>query len=702
MAELDIFTDTTADDTTWMADAFAEAYQEADAMFTRGEDGFWYNQDGERVYAYNQAGELGDVSENYYIYDPEGKGLTYSAGVAGVNEQGLPVQYLTEAEIRAQWDAEEGMGITKGQFDSFDEYFAYIQEVDALVNSPEYLAQQERRNAIVAEAWANMTPQQIQEALKDSDGRYNYTNLPPGVQEQIDAELGDYEGVLQQQWQDIRKKYDVEDVYRSEEGDVYQWNGYAYEKTFKAPQADFMDYVKLGGAILVGAIAGPAAANAFGGGFLGGAIGGATGSALSQIIVNGEVDPTKLAQAALTGGFGALANAAIAGELAGTDLDNAIWDLAGQTGMSYEQTARILEGVVNGTVTGSDLANMVGGAISGWSSTKMQEWLRNTYGDTVDIDNWFREGDSNIPVEAFDPVFKTAFQAAVDGGVSDSDLLNMAFDYFKAGGDIDFTLPGTPDAFFNWLTAKFPEFQFKKGDWGIEQDESGRWVVTGRLPEVDGEPIDLEIPKPECLEGESWSELLQKCVPDLPKIEDDLCDEGQILNEMGVCVDIELPKIEDDLCDEGQILNEMGVCVDLPKIEDDLCDEGQVLNELGVCVDLPKIEDDLCDEGQVLNELGVCVDLPEFDYNPCDEGQVLNELGLCEDIDLPSTSGSGINVDWKPIKVDTNLYTPVSIPGIRPTPKKDYVAALDGLFSRNLPTTSQSPLSLNGMFEKIV
>jgi len=674
MAELDIFTDTTADDTVTYdygsgvitnplqsvsAEDFEAAYAEADAGVILGEDGLYYNEEGERLYRFNPARELGDVGRGSGTWDEDPTtGMTYSYGALS-GDEGIQT-WVTEAELREMWDAKQGMGVTKQQFDSFDQYMSYVNEVDTLVNSPEYQAAEQRARQIAYLGAAN--------GLR-----------PDEVQAQIDAELGDVLGGFQQQWQGIRNSYGVEDVYRNEDGDIFKWNGYAYVKTYKTPQVEFMDYLKLGGAVLVGAIAGPAAANAFGGGFLGGAIGGATGSALSQIIVNGEVDPTKLAQAALTGGFGALANAAIAGELAGTDLDNAIWDLAGQTGMSYEQTARILEGVVNGTVTGSDLANMVGGAISGWSSTKMQEWLRNTYGDTVDIDNWFREGDSNIPVEAFDPIFKTAFQAAVDGGVSESDLLNMAFDYFKAGGDIDFTLPGTPDVFFNWLTEKFPEFQFKKGDWGIEQDESGRWVVTGRLPEVDGEPIDLEIPKPECLEGESWSELLQKCVPDLPKIEDDLCDEGQILNEMGVCVDIDLPKIEDDLCDEGQILNEMGVCVDLPKIEDDLCDEGQVLNELGVCVDLP-----------------------EFDYNPCDEGQVLNELGLCEDIDLPSASGSGINVDWKPIKVDTNLYTPVSIPGIRPTPKKDYVAALDGLFSRNLPTTSQSPLSLNGMFEKIV
>ena len=295
MAELDIFTDTTADDTVTYdygagtitnplqsigVEDFQNAYTDSDISL--GEDGLYYNADGERVYRFNPARELGDVGKGSGTWDEDPTtGMTYRYGAVS-GDEGIQT-WVTESELREMWDAKQGMGYTKQQFDSFDQYMAYVNEVDVLVNSPEYREAEQRAQQIAYLGAAN--------GLR-----------PDEVQAQIDAELGDVLGGFQQQWQGIRNNYGVADVYQNEDGDLFKWNGYAYVKTYKTPQAGFSDYLKMAAVVGAGYLLGGPLANALGGGTLGAA--GASGiiNAAQQLVLTGEINwKDALMQAAQAG-----------------------------------------------------------------------------------------------------------------------------------------------------------------------------------------------------------------------------------------------------------------------------------------------------------------------------------------------------------------------------------------------------------------
>ena len=132
--ELDIFQDTTKEE------LFADSVMAAEnqdgsgdggqqpvdtgtavaSSYTVGEDGHYYNDDGERVYYWVPPSELGDV--------------------VGLNRERTLYQdtggYYTEQEIRQAWNAKEGMGYLKERID-WDNYWGYLTERQSLIESGE-------------------------------------------------------------------------------------------------------------------------------------------------------------------------------------------------------------------------------------------------------------------------------------------------------------------------------------------------------------------------------------------------------------------------------------------------------------------------------------------------------------------------------------------------------------------------------------
>jgi hypothetical protein len=176
-----------------------------------------------------------------------------------------------------------------------------------------------------------------------------------------------------------------------------------------------------------------------------GAISGVTGSAISQGIAGGKIDTGQLLTAGILGGIGGLADDLAEGiQQTGAipnAIDNAIWDLSGTLGLSYDETLRILEGMTTGAITGADIESIVAGAVGGYSEAKIAGLMRDYFGDSIDIDNFFREGDTTIPMEALTPVIGTAIQGLLEGGVSDADILTTLYDFFSEGGSLDFLWP---------------------------------------------------------------------------------------------------------------------------------------------------------------------------------------------------------------------------------------------------------------------
>ena len=367
---------------------------------------------------------------------------------------------------------------------------------------------------------------------------------------------------------------------------------------------------------------GPALAGGLGftGGVAGGVANGVIGSAIGQGIVNGKIDPGSLVTAGILGGLGAWFDDMVAGgEIVREGgaitnaTDNAIWGMSDMLGVDYETAAGIMEGMISGAITGDSLEDIIKGAVTGWGGAKINDWVTDYFGSAgVDVSNWFREGETNIPSEALGTIAEGAFKAAVAGGMSDGDALSLVLDYFNEGGSLDFIWPdGVDMSWMEGVAGKLPDWEWP--EWAIAVGIPGIEFPDVNLPDVD---IDIDVPNP-CGEGTEWSDVLQDCVP----IQNP-CGEGLIWDaDLGECVP-ELPDVLE--CMEGFQWDEgLQECVPIPNP----CGEGLIWDaDLGQCVpELPDVIE--CMEGfewdDVLEE---CVPI----QNPCGDGLIWDaDLGEC-------------------------------------------------------------------------
>jgi hypothetical protein len=466
-------------------------------------------------------------------------------------------------------------------------------------------------------------------------------------------------------------------------------------------------------------------------GILAGAIQGAAGSAAGQGVMGGGIDPKKLLQAAMLGGLGSIVDNLA--RMDGSIMDNAIMggadsavsQVSDMLNIGYDQALDLVSGVIEGTIHGGDLEDIVGGAIVNLGTGQIQDMLTGAFGDTLDVDDWFKDGASHIPMEAFEPVIKGTLEAAIAGGMDAEDAVKMIWGYFDNGGDVDFMLPGFKDMVDGW---EIPGLDFEKGGWGMSYDEeSGDWVINHELPDlpdidvpdIDLPDIDLDVPKPECLGDESWDELLGKCMPniDLPDvdIDVDLPDIGAIYctaeqEEMGwswdsfkeQClppiegpdVDVDLPEVSPLYCTEEQKamgwswdsfkdqclppLEGPDVDVDVPTPDPIYCTEEQ--KAMGWSWDSFKEQCLPETEGPDVDGPDVDVDLPDIDIpNPCGEGSFLDEAGICQ----PDVSLAGGNANPHDFTAQSLFdYTNIDVyQGAKLEPWKGAIKTVKGMLS---------------------
>lgn len=355
-------------------------------------------------------------------------------------------------------------------FGDFDNYLAYMTEREQLIQSGDY----DVGNWAEADAGFTEDQQMIFEGDADltidaSDPGQNLQNLR---KQQMGAQSGAYENwVNSEANQALLEKYGVSDTVYSETGDKFRWNGSAYVKTQDEDKVSMGDYAKMAMGVAVGAYAGPALGNALTGGttaatgtaatgtaagttagtaaatttagsFVQGAVNKAIGSAISQGIATGSVDARQLAVAGITGGIGGVADAIKAGELADTAAVNAIENIAETTGLSVADTTSIVEGAVNGIVSGDDIEDVALGAVQGYTSAQIKNVLNDALGNEVDVPNVFDEGTTTIPVESLDPFVDTAVNAVFEGQLEATDVLKSIIDYSQEGGSFAFLDPG--------------------------------------------------------------------------------------------------------------------------------------------------------------------------------------------------------------------------------------------------------------------
>jgi hypothetical protein len=694
--DLDIFLDTTAYTTGLEEDVEVEAE--------------------ERLYDYTNQRETGDASNLYW---------------------GNFSKKVTESELRALFNAKDN-GQLRAAFGDFDNYLAYMNERQNLIDSGE----------LKADWWnteqALITPDEVAAGGDMGDKAFEEFIIGRGVTAATGA-YQDQSGLLLSLYQQYTGKDG--NYHFNNDGDKFEWNGTSYVKTSKV---DDHNYGKMVPYLIAAGLSGAAASaivNSLGitSGFLGGATKGAIGSAISQGITTGSLDPSAIFQSAVLGGVGGffedlttgdlgiIENAdgtisyTINGEVMGAAqnfVDTKIQQLSDLLGIDYNGAAGIVEGVVKGTITGEDLEGIAINATAGWSKAKIDSWLNDTLGPQgVDIDNFFREGTTNISTEALQGLAGRFVDTLVDGGLSNKDALLTIYDYFEDGGSLDFILPGLLDldVDIDWgegfdVCATMPKLC--NWDFDIEcpkwlKDKDGKCLnVDIEVPEINcpegkeyntelGKCVDIDIFEINCPEGKEYNTELGKCVDiDIFEIN---CPEGKEYNtELGKCVDIEIPEIN---CPEGKEYNtELRKCVDI-EIPEINCPEGKEYNtELRKCVDIDifKVPEINCPEGKEYNtELGKCVDIDiDIPKISCGPGEFFDELtGDCEKLDLPDIEIDTPDVNIPDVDVDLpdidlpDIDLPeVSVPSAPSMPQTMF----EGMTPFGINYTRTEPLAIAG------
>jgi hypothetical protein len=528
----------------------------------------------------------------------------------------------------------------------------------------------------------------------------------------------------------LMEKYGIPTSFQNNDGDVFQWNGSSYTKTYKVAGPDWGLLV---GAAMTGYIMGPQIAGlaGFGGGVAGGAASGAVGSVITQGIATGNVNFGQVATAGVLGGIGSFFDdlqAATPGTYGGWVVNGEVVGTAGTWGIEkgqylanllnipLDEALGIMEGVLTGTITGQDLEGIAISAVGGWGEAYTNQWVEDTLGDQgLDVDNLFKEGTTNISTESLQGLVSEGFDALVAGGMDKTDALTAIYGFFDQGGSLDFLLPMLPELGFEGNLDDIPNFceTFPKlcdikidvPDVDVDIDlpeicpdgfiDNGDGKGCVKIPEVD-----ITIDEFGCTVDEEFNTELGKCVPKgditVPEI---TCPDGQEYNtELGECIDIKVPEIN---CPDGQEYNtELGECVDIevPKVGSlpDLCSQprpeeygfGQI-NWDKYC----KIPEINCPDGQEYNtELGECVDI-KVPETTCPEG-FRNEDGECVKIDLPSVdidlpsvglpSGgapTGMFKKTEPMGLSYEQQTPVAITAGQP---QNAMTDLNDFISRQL------------------
>lgn len=334
--------------------------------------------------------------------------------------------------------------------------------------------------------------------------------------------------------QDLNERYGLSpdntyiNEFVGEDGDVWsaQWNGTGWTTTKVREIDSYTSVTDIGRAVVTALVTGgmgaglsTAVQGATGWGAVGStAAGNVLSSALVQGVTTGSVDPTQLVTAGILGGIEGLGAELSAGNLTGTTLDNAVWDLAGTLDMSYDEALNMLQGVASGAVTGQDLETIALGAVGDWSSSQIQNYLTDTYGSTLEVDNWFDEGVTEIPVTAFEPVINTVVDSALTGDLEVTDAIQTLIDYDAAGGSFGFADPGLgldvdlgidpsllpgldlnidlPDV--SVPDIPLPDIELQAPDIPLPDFEAPDLEAPDvSLPEVDAEVPDVEVDTPE-------------------------------------------------------------------------------------------------------------------------------------------------------------------------------------------------------------
>ena len=291
-------------------------------------------------------------------------------GMSGGGSRELRYQiggYFTEAEIRAAWNADEGMGYFKEAFgDDFNKYFAYIEDQQNLIDEgklPELITNWER--------------------IVESGVIYNYIEQLRRGQitvEQYDRLVANQTNTgwlayrENPEYQALIERHNIPVIFQNDDGDLFEFNGSNFTKTFKVD--DHPGIADYAGALITSVVTAAATwgvangsigsvLNNFFTGTLGMSSAGATAATSSLVssgiqgVLGGDVTVESVLVSALGAGLGGeVASLAGLSGAAGAAVSSATSDLVQQAILTGElDFVQLLQaGAIGGaTAVGSDL-----------------------------------------------------------------------------------------------------------------------------------------------------------------------------------------------------------------------------------------------------------------------------------------------------------------------------------------------------------
>ena len=290
-----------------------------------GEDGRYYNADGEKLYFYTPPSELG----------------------AGGDSEQKRAEFLTESEIQEFWDADQGMG--------------YFKEANPHIDFATHLAMADEKTAMIETGQIDVNPYDSEEEVLLNHGFTARGPNADAINEILDAERDARKDAAATQMLELgnalNEKYGVSTTFKNGDGDIFVFNGSNYHKAYKVD--DHLgpgDYARMAGMAVIGmagaAILGPMVQAGLG----------AAGTTTSSAGVVSASGLSKGLTAALSNSVTQLASGN------GVDpmsvLSSAVLAGVNPGGMLGEKLGMVPDSALGGAVSGA-VNSAVGGALQG-------------------------------------------------------------------------------------------------------------------------------------------------------------------------------------------------------------------------------------------------------------------------------------------------------------------------------------------------
>jgi hypothetical protein len=416
-----------------------EYYEETLAKdITVGEEGQYFNKDGDRVYYYTPPSELGD-------------------GGDGSLENH---KYLTEAEIQEYWDADQGMG--------------YFKEANPHIDFDTHMQMVAEKQGMIEDGTLDVNPYDSREDYILARGHKGRGPNADAITAVINEEKQNRAASMLEAGNALNEKYGINTTFQNEDGDTFVFNGSNYHKSHKVD--DHLgpgDYARMAGMAVIGA-AGAAALGPLIQGGLGAA--GTTVNAAGQTVASGLTKgltsalSNSLTQLASGDGIdpkSVLASGIIAGFNPGGTLTEKL-SIGGKTIGPDSFLGGVVTGGTNNLVSGAIQGDidLKGAALSGLGKGAMNS-LTDFFDDSGDRSIEARmkqieaEHVAEFPLGTKDPLYvplpdKDLYQMALSmRGTGTSDLAGLIgkdglikgidevdtkwFNHLMGGGDFDVT-----------------------------------------------------------------------------------------------------------------------------------------------------------------------------------------------------------------------------------------------------------------------